>query len=70
MNLVSIFGREYVLSDKDIAEFLNSYVYIDMVEGGEMDAITPSDDVLAMLCEAINDEFYFSQSLLEFLRNR
>lgn len=70
MNLVSIFGREYVLSDNDIAEFLNSYVYIDMVEGGEMDAITPSDDVFAMLCEAINDEFYFSQSLLQFLRNR
>lgn len=70
MNLVSIFGREYVLSDNDIAEFLNSYVYIDMVEGGEMDAITPSDDVFAMLCEAINDEFYFSQSLLQFLKNR
>lgn len=67
MNSISIFGREYVLSDNDIAEFLNSYVYIDMVEGGEMDAVTPSDDVFAMLCEAINDEFYFSQSLLQFL---
>ena len=66
MNSISIFGREYVLSDNDIAEFLNSYVYIDMVEGGEMDAVTPSDDVFAMLCEAINDEFYFSQSLLQF----
>ena len=67
MNSISIFGREYVLSDNDIAEFLNSYVYIDMVDGGEMDAVTPSDDVFAMLCEAINDEFYFSQSLLQFL---
>lgn len=70
MNLVSIFGREYVLSDEVIAEFLNSYVYIDMVEGGEMEAITPNEQVFELLCEAINDEFYFSQSLLEFLRNR
>lgn len=70
MNLISIFGREYVITDNDIAEFLNSYVYIDMVEGGEMDAITPTDNVFELLCEAINDEFYFSQSLLQFLRNR
>lgn len=70
MNLISIFGREYVISDNDIADFLNSYVYIDMVEGGEMESITPTDNVFELLCEAINDEFYFSQSLLQFLKNR
>lgn len=70
MNIMSIFGREHTITDNDIAEFLNSYAYIDMVEGGEMDAITPGDDMFALLCEAVNDEFYFIQSLLEFLRNR
>ena len=67
MNTVQINEVNYIISNTEVAQFLNEYVYVDMVEGGEMDTITPADDVFALLCEAINDEPMFSESLLEFL---
>ena len=67
MNTVQINEVNYIISNTEVAQFLNEYVYVDMVEDGEMDAITPTDDVFALLCEAINDEPMFNESLLEFL---
>ena len=67
MNKVQINGVNYIVSNEEIATFLNQEVYTDMIMDEEMDAITPADDVFALLCEAINDEPMFSESLLEFL---
>lgn len=67
MNLVSINGKEYVASNEEVAQFLNSHVYVDMIEDECMDAITPNEGVFDMLCEAVNDEPYFGKMLLEFL---
>ena len=67
MNKVEINNVNYIISNAEVAQFLNEYVYSDMIMDGEMDAITPADDVFALLCEAINDEPMFSESLLGFL---
>ena len=67
MNMVEVNGVNYIISNEEIATFLNEYVYTDMIMDEEMDTITPADDVFALLCEAINDEPMFSESLLEFL---
>ena len=67
MNMVEVNGINYVLSNEEIATFLNQEVYSDMIWDGEMDTITPEDDVFALLHEVINDEPMFGKSLLEFL---
>ena len=67
MNMVEVNEVKYILSNEEIATFLNQEVYSDMIMDEEMDAIMPEDDVFALLCEAINDEPMFSESLLEFL---
>lgn len=67
MNKVEINNVNYVISNAEVATFLNEYVYTDMIMDEEMDTITPEDDVFALLHEVINDEPMFSESLLEFL---
>ena len=69
MNKVQISGVNYIVSNEEIATFLNQEVYSDMIWSEEMDVITSEDDVFALLCETINDEPMFGESLLEFLND-
>lgn len=67
MNL-SLKGGNYEVTTDQAVTFLNEYVYVDMVEDGEMDKIEASDDVFSLLVEAISDSYGgFYESLIEFL---
>lgn len=67
MNKVEINNVNYVISNEEVAQFLNDYVYIDMIEDEEMEAFEAQDNAFGLLCEAVNDEPYFGKMLLEFL---
>ena len=67
MNLM-LKGGNYVVTKEEAVTFLNEYVYVDMVEDGEMDKIEASDDVFSLLVEAISDSCGgFYEPLIEFL---
>ena len=67
MNAININGKDYVMSNGEIAQFLNDNIYIDMIEGGEMEPLEAQDNALELLCEAISDEPYFGKMLLDFV---
>ena len=67
MNTVQINEVNYVINNAEVAQFLNEYVYIDMIEDEEMEAFEARDNAFGLLCEAVNDEPYFGKMLLEFL---
>ena len=68
MNLININGRDYVMSNGEVAEFLNEYVYTDMIMDEEMDALEPYDGIFELLEDAIYDTYgAFDKSLIDFM---
>lgn len=68
MNLININGRDYVMSNGEVAEFLNEYVYTDMIMDEEMDALEPYEGIFELLKDAIYDTYgAFDKSLIDFM---
>ena len=69
MKIISLDARDYAISNEQIAQFLNEYVYSDMIWDECMEPIEADDDnAFELLVEAVSDSCgTLYRPLLDFL---